>query len=175
MRYIKNKLSRQLITLIGIIFAIVFICFGIVLPKVLISVAEKSIYTYLSEPLKFIETDVDNNLLNTKVAYLYLIDGKIVMSDNFNELKGLNKPKYILKKLNKNYGKFRYKNQRYYYYKIINDNGVKIAISDDTYINETKSQILSAIFPIVLGTCLLIGLMLVAWSSIIVRKIEKLN
>ncbi len=175
MKYIKNKLSRQLLFLIGLIFAIVFICFGLVLPKVLISVAEKSIYTYLSEPLKFIETDVDNNLLNTKVAYLYLIDGRIVMSDNFDELKGIKDPKKVISKLNKTYGKFSYNHQKYYYYKIVNNSGVKVAIADDTYINETKSQILSAIFPIVLGTCLLIGLMLVIWSSVIVRKIEKLK
>ena len=72
MRYIRNKLSHQLVSLIGVIFAIVFIFLGIILPKALISVAEKSIYSYLSEPLKFVEADVDKSLLNTEVAIFIL-------------------------------------------------------------------------------------------------------
>src|SRR5574344_1196019 len=142
MKYVKNKLSRQLLALIGMIFAIVFICLGIVLPKLLIKVSEDSMYTYLSEPLKFIETDVDNNLLNTQVAYIYLVDNKVVMSDNFNRLKGIGatSPNSILKKIKAHYGKFIYNHNVYYYYKIINKNEVKIAISDDTYINKTKSE-----------------------------------
>ena len=39
----------------------------------------------------------------------------------------------------------------------------------------TKTSILSAIFPTLLGTFLLIGLTLVFWSTIVVRKIEKLK
>ena len=102
MKKLKAKLSKQLLFLIGIIFAIVFISLGIVLPKILLSVAEESMYTYLREPLKFIETDVDNDLLNTEVAYIYLVDDKVVMYDNFKSLKGINDPSKILKKLNVN-------------------------------------------------------------------------
>lgn len=175
MKYMKNKLSKQLIFLIGIIFVIVFISLGIVLPKLLISVSESSMYTYLSEPLKVIESDIDNKLLNTKVAYLYIIDDKIVMNDNFNTLKGLIDPNKILSKMKDNYGKFTYHHQLYYYYKIENKNITKIAISDDSYINKVRGEILSAIFPIVLLTCILIGLILVIWISIIVKKITKLK
>lgn len=175
MKYMKNKLSKQLIFLIGIIFVIVFISLGIVLPKLLISVSESSMYTYLSEPLKVIESDIDNKLLNTKVAYLYIIDDKIVMNDNFDTLKGLIDPNKILSKMKDNYGKFTYHHQLYYYYKIENKNITKIAISDDSYINKVRGEILSAIFPIVLLTCILIGLILVIWISIIVKKITKLK
>lgn len=175
MKYIMSKLSRQLLSLIGLIFAIVFICFGIVLPKTLISVAEKSIYSYLSEPLKFVQQDIDHSLLNTQVAYLYVADGKVIISDNFKDVKGLDDPEVIIGKMTRKYGKFRYHHQTFYYYKIINNNVMKIAISDDSYIDETKTRILSAIFPIVLGTCILIGLMLILWSSLIVRKIEKIK
>ena len=175
MKHIKNKLSRQLLAIIGLIFAIVFICLGVILPKNLISVAEKSIYSYLREPLKFVEADVDNSLLNTKVAYIYIVGNSILKSDNFQDIKGLDNPNNILKKITNNYGKFNYKHQTYYYYKMKYNNIIKIAISDDTYINETKSGILSAIFPVVLGTCIIIGLILVLWSSWIVRKIEKIK
>ena len=175
MKHVKNKLSRQLLAIIGLIFAIVFICLGVILPKNLISVAEKSIYSYLREPLKFVEADVDNSLLNTKVAYIYIVGNSILKSDNFQDIKGLDNPNNILKKITNNYGKFNYKHQTYYYYKMKYNNIIKIAISDDTYINETKSGILSAIFPVVLGTCIIIGLILVLWSSWIVRKIEKIK
>lgn len=175
MKFMKNKLSKQLIFLIGIIFVIVFISLGIVLPKLLINVSESSMYTYLSEPLKVIESDIDNKLLNTKVAYLYIIDDKIVMNDNFDTLKGFIDPNKILNKMKDNYGKFIYHHQLYYYYKIENKNITKIAISDDSYINKVRGEILSAIFPIVLLTCILIGLIMVIWISIIVKKITKLK
>lgn len=175
MRYIRNKLSHQLVSLIGVIFAIVFIFLGIILPKTLISVAEKSIYSYLSEPLKFVEADVDKNLLNTEVAYIYIVSDDIIVSDNFKDIKGLDNAKYIIKKMTNRYGKFRYNHQTYYYYKIVNEDAIKIAISDDRYIDITKTRILSAILPIIVITCLMISLVLILWSTLIVRKIEKIK
>lgn len=175
MNYIKNKLSRQLLTLIGIAFVILFISLGVILPKMLIPVAEKNIYNYLSEPLKLINKDVDDNLLNTEVAYLYVIDDNVITSDNLNDVIDINEPSKILKKINDTYGKFVYNHKTYYYYTIKNSDLIKIALSNDNYINKTKTSILAAIFPIVLITCLLIGLLLIIWSSIIVRKIEKLK
>ena len=175
MRYIRNKLSHQLVSLIGVIFAIVFIFLGIILPKALISVAEKSIYSYLSEPLKFVEADVDKNLLNTEVAYIYIVSDDIIVSDNFKDIKGLDNAKYIIKKMTNRYGKFRYNHQTYYYYKIVNEDAIKIAISDDRYIDITKTRILSAILPIIVITCLMISLVLILWSTLIVRKIEKIK
>ena len=175
MKYIEKKLSRQLLSLIGVIFAFVFISLGIVLPKFLLSVSESSMYTYLSEPLKVISSDIDHKLLNTKIAYLYIVEDNIVLNDNFNTLKDIDNPNKILPKIKKQYGKFIYNHKLYYYYKIENDNGIKIAISDDSYINEKRNEIIKAIFPIVLLTCTLIGLILVIWISIIVKKIEKLK
>ena len=175
MKYIRNKLSHQLVSLIGVIFAIVFIFLGIILPKTLISVAEKSIYSYLSEPLKFVEADVDKNLLNTEVAYIYIVSDDIIVSDNFKDIKGLDNAKYIIKKMTNRYGKFRYNHQTYYYYKIVNEDAIKIAISDDRYIDITKTRILSAILPIIVITCLMISLVLILWSTLIVRKIEKIK
>ena len=175
MRYIRNKLSHQLVSLIGVIFAIVFIFLGIILPKTLISVAEKSIYSYLSEPLKFVEADVDKSLLNTEVAYIYIVSDDIIVSDNFKDIKGLDNAKYIIKKMTNRYGKFRYNHQTYYYYKIVNEDAIKIAISDDRYIGITKTRILSAILPIIVITCLMISLVLILWSTLIVRKIEKIK
>lgn len=175
MKYIKNKLSRQLLSLIGLAFVILFISLGVVLPKMLIPVAEKNIYNYLSEPLKFIGKDTDENLLNTEVAYIYIIDKNIITSDNLEKVININNVNIIIKKIKKDYGKFIYNHKTYYYYSIKNDNLIKIAIANDKYINNAKKSILAAIFPIVLITCLLIGLLLTLWSSLVVKKIEKLK
>ena len=171
----KNNLSKQLLFVVGIAFILLFISLGALLPRMLIPVAESNIYSYLSEPLKMYDTSVDNKLLNTEIAYLYLSDETIATSQNIEKVIKFDNIKTLLSKMKEPYGKFIYNHKTYYYYTLTNDEITKIALSDDTYINKTKASILSAIFPLVLGTFLLIGLMLVFWSSIVVRKIEKLK
>ena len=171
----KLKLSSQLLWLIGIAFVLLFTSLGVILPKMLIPVAERNIYSYLSEPLKYVDSTVDNKLLSTEVAYIYIKDDKIVYSDNLDSVIKIKNPKKLVDYINENYGKFNYNHKTYYYYTLTNETLKKIAISNDNYINKTKAAILSAIFPIVLITFLIIGMMLVLWSSLIVRKIQKLK
>ena len=172
----KQTLSKQLIIIIFLVFSIAFICLGVVLPKTLIPLAENNVYRYLSEPLKFMQSNFDKDLSSSEIAYLYIIDQKIVTSDNLTEVMGFDNPLFIIKKIKNNtYGKFIYKHNTYYYYTIKADQVTKIALTNDTYINKTKADILAAILPIVLGTLLIVGLILVIWSSIIIYKIDKLK
>lgn len=176
MRFRKTKLSHQLVALIGLAFVILFISLGVILPKMLIPVAEKNVYTYLSEPLKFVGNNrIDKSLLNTEVAYIYIVDDTMTTSENIQQVINISDTDKLLSYIKDDYGKFSYNHDTYYYYTITKDKITKVAISNDSYINETKAAILSAIFPIVLSTCLLIGLLLVIWSSFIVKKIEKLK
>lgn len=175
MTYGKSTLIKQLLFVVLVAFILLFISLGALLPRMLIPVAESNIYSYLSEPLKIYDTNVDNKLLNTEIAYLYVSKDLIATSQNINDVIKYDKIENILKKIKEPYGKFTYNHKKYYYYTLKNNDITKIAISDDSYINRTKAEILTAIFPLVLGTCLLIGLMLVFWSSLIVRKIEKLK
>ena len=176
MKLSKIKLSKQLFIIIGIAFALLFISLGVVLPKLLIPVAEANLYNYLSEPLKFIDGEFDKKLYNTEVAYLYVAKDKdVLFSDNITDVINVNKPENLLNKIVDIYGKFEYNHRTYYYYTITNDKFKKIAISNDNYINRTKADILGTIFPIVLITFLMIGLILGVWSLIIVLKIEKLK
>lgn len=174
MRHI-NKLSKQLVWLVGFIFVLLFILLGLVLPKMLIPFAEENIYNYLKEPLLLVNGNVDYKLLDTEIAYIYVVGDNVLTTDNLNNELGINNVNDILPKIDDNYGKILYKHKYYYYYAIENEKVKKIAITNDSYINKTKTDILGAIFPIVLATCLLIGLILVAWSTIIVKKIEKLK
>lgn len=172
----KQTLSKQLIIIIFLVFSIAFICLGVVLPKTLIPLAENNVYRYLSEPLKFMQSHFDKDLPSSEIAYLYIIDQKIVTSDNLTEVMGFDNPLFIIKKIKNNtYGKFIYKHNTYYYYTIKTEQVTKIALTNDTYINKTKADILAAILPIVLGTLLIVGLILVIWSSIIIYKIDKLK
>ncbi|MDY5993484.1 MAG: HAMP domain-containing sensor histidine kinase [Bacilli bacterium] len=174
MRHI-NKLSKQLVWLVGFIFVILFIILGLVLPKMLIPVAENNIYNYLREPLQLVNANVDYKLLDTEIAYIYVVGDSVLTTKNLQDELGIDNVSSLMKKITNEYGKIEYKHKYYYYYAIENERVKKIAITNDSYINKTKTEILGSIFPIVLGTCLLIGLILIAWSTIIVKKIEKLK
>lgn len=171
----KNSLVKQLIIIVLLVFSIVFILLGIVLPKTLIPLAEDNIYRYLSEPLKFIRSDFDSALESSEVAYLYIFDNQIAVSDNLDDLIDTKSPVILLKYFTNNYGKFTYKHKTYYYYKIQSDDNIKIALTNDSYILETKADILKQILPIVLGTILIVSIVLLVWSYTIIYKIEKLK
>ena len=176
MKLSNIKLSKQLLIIVGIAFTLLFTSLGVVLPKVLIPVAEENLYNYLSEPLKLIDGDVDKKLYGTEVAFLYITSEKTVLaSNNIDDIIHINKMEDIIDKITDTYGKFDYNHRTYYYYTITNDELIKVAISNDDYINRTKAAILGTIFPIVLITFLMIGLILGIWSLIIVLKIEKLK
>ncbi|MDD5887925.1 MAG: HAMP domain-containing sensor histidine kinase [bacterium] len=176
MKKVKNKLSRQLVWLIGLAFVLLFILLGLVLPKMIMPVAENNIYGYLSEPLKLVNNgNFNSNLLDTEIAYIYIVGDDIVATDNLKDIIKVDSLDALLAKIKDTYGKFTYNHKNYYYYTMKSDRITKIALSDDSYINKTKKAILGAIFPIVLFTCLLIGLILTAWCSVTVRKIEKLK
>lgn len=176
MKTSKLKLSKQLVIIVAIAFALLFTSLGVVLPKVLIPVAETNLYNYLREPLKLMSSEMDEKLLNTEVAYIYDIkDGELLASDNLSDITGTDDPEVLLKNMKDTYGKFVYKHRTYYYYTIKSDQLTKTAISNDNYINRTKADILGTIFPIIVITFLIIGLILVLWSLLIVWKIEKLK
>ena len=168
MKSMTSKLSRQLLCLIVATFAIIFIALGVIIPKVLMPVAEENIYNYLREPLALIESSTKTDLLNTEVGYLYIVNDSIIASENIYDIIKVKDPKVLLKKLTNNYGKFDYQHNTYYYYTIRKDAVVKVAISNDIYINRIKAKILGAILPIILATFLIISLILIIWSGFIV-------
>ena len=171
---IKNNLSKQLLFVVGIAFILLFTSLGAILPRIITPVIETNIYNYLKEPLKVYDKSTDIRLQDTDIAYIYIDDvkktsintQKVIEYDNLED---------ILVKMNHEHGKFVHNKKKYYYYKIKNDGIEKIAITDDKYMNYAKTSILWAIFPIVLGTFLLIGFTIVLWSSILVRRIEKIK
>ena len=175
MRFGKNNLSKQLLFVVGVAFLLLFISLGAILPRLLIPVAESNIYNYLREPLKIYDNDADIKIEDTEIAYIYVSDNNIATSINIKDVIKYDDINDVISKMDKEYGKLIYNHNIYYYYTIKNDNIIKIAITNNNYINRAKTSILSAIFPLLLGTFLLIGLMLVFWSTMVVKKIEKLK
>ena len=175
MKSCKNNLIKQLLFVVGIAFLLLFISLGAILPRLLIPVAESNIYNYLREPLKIYDNNTEIKIEDTEIAYIYVSNNNIATSYNIKDVIKYDDVKTLISKMDKEYGKLIYNHNIYYYYTIKNDNITKIAITNNNYINRAKTSVLSAIFPLLLGTFLLIGLMLVLWSSVVVRKIEKLK
>ncbi len=170
-----GKLSHQLLILIVFIFAVVLLMLGIVLPQVVLPIIEKNIYNYLREPLEFVQSDIDEDLITTEIAYLYQIGDTVAYSDNIHDIIPFRDVNEIMTRITKDYGKFIYQHQTYYYYTLHNNNVTKIALTNDTYMTKTRADILNAILPVVLLTFLFISLVLILWSSFIVKKVEKLK
>ena len=123
-----------------------------------------------------VDRDMDNKLLNTEVAYLYVFeDNSVVASSNLNQVIKTNDISKIINNMREQHGKFIYKNKTYYYYSMEINGITKIALSNDAYINRVKANILGTIFPIMFITFALIGLALVLWSYLLVKKIGKLK
>ena len=145
MRHI-NKLSKQLVWLVGFIFVILFIILGLVLPKMLIPVAENNIYNYLREPLQLVNGNVDYKLLDTEIAYIYVVGDSVLTTKNLQDELGIDNVSSLMKKITNEYGKIEYKHKYYYYYAIENERVKKIAITNDSYINKTKTEILDEVW-----------------------------
>ncbi len=171
----SSKLGKQLLALIIITFIIVFLMLGIILPQAVIPTVEKNVYNYLREPLEFIQADIDENLVTTEIAYLYKFGDTLAYSENIHDIIRIKNIRDILPKLTADYGKFIYRNKIYYYYTLHDNDITKISLTNDTYIEKTKQDILNAIMPVIVITFLIIALIIILWSSVIVRKIKKLK
>ncbi len=175
MKHFKCHLSRQLLLIIIAVFGIIFLFLGILLPRVLIPVAEKNIYNYLKAPLSFVEKNIDKNLSQTQIAYLYKFDNSVVYSENIDQIIGIKKVEDLLPYFKKEYGKFIYQRQVYYYYTLHNNDITKIAFTNDKYITQIRSDLLKAILPVLFISFASVACILILWSGVIVKKIEKLK
>ncbi len=170
---IKTTLYRQLVSLAIIICGIIFISLGLLLPKLLLPIYEKNIYQYLKQPLELIESNVDKADFED-IAYLYVVDGKIIVSDNLKDIIDID-TKQILDKVNNEYGKFTYLGKTYYYYNIDSEYINKIAITNNDYLLEIRSDIMKTLLPVIIGTLLITIGIIILWANQIVTKIYHLK
>ena len=168
---LKHNIYRQLLTIVILVFTIIYISVAIILPKSLVPIYEKAIFSYLKNPLDVVRNDFNNQKIDSQIAYIYVNNENIFTSGNLNSVINLN-TKQILDKIIYNQGKFKYKNKTYYYNTKNDKNNYKIiAITDDTYLKELKSDLLKTLFPILIITLLLIISIIAWWSRSLANKI----
>ncbi|MDD3241582.1 MAG: HAMP domain-containing sensor histidine kinase [Bacilli bacterium] len=175
MKYIKSKLSRQLLSIIVITFSIILLSIGIILPHQLLPIYEKSLYNYLKQPLDFVNENIMDKPITTEMAYIYMYKNITSASDNIRNIIDIENISDVVKLTNKIYGKFNYNGSDYYYY-VNDEKSVKrIALTNDNYIKAAEEEVIHNVFPIIIGTFLFVTMILVIWSSLIVRRIENLK
>ena len=171
---LRHNLYRQILTIVLVMFALIYISIAIILPKVLVPFYEKNIYLYLQTPLAMINNNVNTAEIDSNVAYIYEKDDIITSSSNLSEV--LNLPaNQILENINGEYGKFTYQQKTYYYYTLNDDIGYRIAITNDNYARQMRSDTLEALFPVLLITLLLMLAIVAWWSQSLAQKIRHLK
>ena len=172
----KAKLTEQLFLICVLVILVMLISLCIILPNTLTPIYEENIYNSLSYPLSVVRDDISGNKIDTEIAYIYVIDNQsILVSDNLSSIIKINDVSKLISKINDSYGKFTYKTTTYYYNTNRSSDVVKIAITNDSYINKMRTAIYKKIFIVVGITFGIISLILVAWSNNLVKRIKKLK
>ncbi len=172
----KQSLKNQLWTIIIIIITAIAISLGVLLPKSLLPIYEQNIYNYLKEPLQYIKQDINENIIDTEIAYIYISDkDKISISDNLYDIIPDLNINDLLNNIQKTQDKIKYKNKTYYYTTMKTPFVKKIAITNDNYIKTMRAEIFKTLFLTVGITYIVVTLLLLYWSNNLINKIQKLN
>lgn len=170
----KPNLTEQLLFICIVIVVIMIISLGIILPRNLLPIYEDNLYNYLGESLNILDSP-ENSKINSEVAYIYVNNENIYISNNLNKVIGLDSPKEILSKINKEEGKFLYNKKVYYYSTITSNNTKKIALTGSSYINDMRISIFKIILLVVGITFIIVSMLILIWSNSLVNRIKKLK
>ena len=170
----KPNLTEQLLFICIVIVVIRIISLGIILPRNLLPIYEDNLYNYLGESLNILDSP-ENSKINSEVAYIYVNNENIYISNNLNKVIGLDSPKEILSKINKEEGKFLYNKKVYYYSTITSNNTKKIALTGSSYINDMRISIFKIILLVVGITFIIVSMVILIWSNSLVNRIKKLK
>ena len=110
---LKYNLYRQLIAIVLIVFAIIYISVAVILPKALIPIYEKNIYFNLKIPLDIVQDNISDSALEDNIAYIFFQDSVITTSNNLTEVIDL-PANQVLEEINNDYGKYTYQGKTYY-------------------------------------------------------------
>ncbi len=174
-KYIQSKLSRQLILVVGAACIVILLSLGVILPKSMLPVYEKNLYNYLKQPLELVSDDIEENPISHEIAYIYMYEDVISVSENLNEIVRFADVYKLTNYFTEKYGKFIYKAHLYYYYTSESNSVKRVAITNNSYIRQAREDALHSVFPIVFITMFVVSLLLVIWSTKVVRRIEKLK
>ena len=174
MKYIENKLGRQLLLILIITFDIILVTIIFFLPRMLSPIYEAGIYNSLKGPIDMIGSNLEGSNISRDVAYIYITKGNIYTSKNYNKIVSIDREK-LLSLLDGEFGDFKYKGKTYYFYSSNANDELRVAIANETYLSKVKNDFMVSVITIFLISFALISLIIFVWSSIIVRKIIKLK
>lgn len=174
-KYVQSKLSRQLILVVVIACFVILLSLGVILPKSMLPVYEKNLYNYLKQPLELVSDDIEENPISHEIAYIYMYEDVISVSENLKEIVRFADVYKLTNYFTQKYGKFIYKAHLYYYYTSESNSVKRVAITNNSYIRQAREDALHSVFPIVFITMFVVSLLLVIWSTKVVRRIEKLK
>ena len=171
---LKHNLYRQLITIVLIMFALIYVSVAVILPKTLNPIYEKNIYFNLKIPLDIVQSNIGDSSLEDNIAYIFVKDSIITTSSNLSDVISL-PANQILEKINSDYGKFVYHGKTYYYNTKSDANTYKVAVTNNNYVSQMKADILASLMPVLLVTLLVILIIVAMWSQILADRIKKLK
>lgn len=174
--FLKNlTLQKQLVFVMLLALLIAAVSFLVLLPNILKPFYEQNIYEYLEQPANFLE--INESKINSELAYIIKTkSGALYVSKNFETLFGEGAvAKNILSSVTKNYGKFRYNKEVYYYYAVNSGNSLNVVFTDGSIINSQEDNLIAIILPTMITTTLIIMMLIFAWSNRIVYKIKRLK
>ena len=173
----KLNLTEQLFLICILVIFVMVISLGLILPNTLKPIYEENIYNFLKHPLSVVRDDISGNNIDTEIAYIYIVnEEQVLVSDNLSSIIKIKDVSELLPMIKGNHGKFNYKNTTYYYNTNRDtDDVIKIAITNDRYINKMKSSIYRNIFLVMGLAFAIISFILVLWSNNLVFRIKKLE
>lgn len=174
MKYIENKLGRQLLAILILTFDIILITVLFLLPNLLKPIYETGIYNSLKAPIDMVGDDLEGSNVSRDVAYIYKDDNHVYTSKNFSNVVKISRDE-VLKNIKKEFGNFKYNGKVYYYYSTYNDNELRVAIANETYLSKVKNDFMVSVITIFLLSFAVIAIIIFVWSSIVVKKIAKLK
>ncbi len=169
---LKHNLYRQILIIVLVMFAIIYICMSVILPKLLMPIYEENIYLNLQTPLNI---NSDNYAqIDGNISYIYVKDNLAISSNNLNEI--INLPAtQVLEKIKNSHGKFIYHGKVYYYNTKGNINNYKVAITNDDYGRQIRSNLNEALLPVLLIALSLMLVIVAWWSQALAQKIKHLK
>lgn len=171
---LQHNLYRQIITIVFVIFAIMYVSLAIILPKALTPIYEKNIYLTLKTPLDVIHHNLSDNEIKNEIGYIYVKNGVVNSSNNLSSVIKLSTSQ-ILEKINSEYGKFTYRGRNYYYNTEADSHSYKVAITNDSYVEQMRADIWKSLLPILIITLLIILIIVAVWSQMLADKIKILK
>jgi len=168
------SLTKQLVCVTLVALVLASFILGIILPAFLRPYYENNVYSYLSQPSKFIRPETDK--MGDDIAFIIITkSGAIYTSDNLNEMVSNLSATDIISKANKEKGKFISKGNIYYYLWGEKNGTRNLIITDNRQIKSEAKELIGIILPTMIATVATTIILLFTWSQYVLSKIKKLQ